>query len=272
MAYLDQEISTHDGKPFFLYEFNTLDTTFRVADCPEDIVFDSKIWNSLSIRHGNVTQGSEVSKNALDISVPLGSPFAVLFKGVPQDAVVTVTVFRSHYGASDSVVYWKGRVASHKLKSQELTVTCESIFTSLRRSGVRARFTKNCRHSVYSSGCGLDKDDWAVPGEIAGVDGLTVTVPEADAYTGGWFRGGVLELPDGSHAFISTHSGEYLTLLRQSRYIADNFVSGTPIPVTLYPGCDRTLETCKAKFDNILNNGGFRWIPTKNPMGGSSIV
>jgi hypothetical protein len=42
--------------------------------------------------------------------------------------------------------------------------------------------------------------------------------------------------------------------------------------VKIYPGCDRTKETCNDKFSNILNYGGFAWIPAKSPFDGSSIV
>ena len=41
--------------------------------------------------------------------------------------------------------------------------------------------------------------------------------------------------------------------------------------IYLYPGCDRTLNTCHAKFGNSANFGGFPFIPTKNPFGGSPI-
>ncbi|MEW6169845.1 MAG: phage BR0599 family protein [Pseudomonadota bacterium] len=41
--------------------------------------------------------------------------------------------------------------------------------------------------------------------------------------------------------------------------------------VVLYPGCDHTLSTCESKFGNSANFGGFPFIPTKNPFGGSPI-
>ena len=38
------------------------------------------------------------------------------------------------------------------------------------------------------------------------------------------------------------------------------------------PGCDLRRDTCKAKFGNLLNFGGFPDIPGRNPFGGTSIV
>jgi hypothetical protein len=42
--------------------------------------------------------------------------------------------------------------------------------------------------------------------------------------------------------------------------------------VNLYPGCNKSMDHCINRFDNILNYGGFPWIPGKNPFGGTSIV
>jgi len=31
-------------------------------------------------------------------------------------------------------------------------------------------------------------------------------------------------------------------------------------------GCDHSVSTCAARFDNLANYGGFPFIPTKNPF------
>lgn len=36
--------------------------------------------------------------------------------------------------------------------------------------------------------------------------------------------------------------------------------------VAVYPGCDKTPETCKNKFNNLENFLGFPYIPNKNPV------
>jgi uncharacterized phage protein (TIGR02218 family) len=152
----------------------------------------------------------------------------------------------------------------------------------MRRSGARARFQRNCRHALYGKGCGVNKEDYALAGRVDSVSGLTLVVPEAAGEASGWFTGGVVEFPDGSFRMITAHSGSSVTLSRASRFVVDSIpASGYGqnygeyyggVSVTLYPGCDRTMATCKNKFNNLDNNGGFRWIPSKNPMGGSSIV
>jgi hypothetical protein len=40
----------------------------------------------------------------------------------------------------------------------------------------------------------------------------------------------------------------------------------------MYAGCDHLLATCRDRFSNVANFGGFPWIPQKNPFSGDAIV
>ena len=41
--------------------------------------------------------------------------------------------------------------------------------------------------------------------------------------------------------------------------------------VKAFAGCNHTTEVCDGKFANLLNYGGFPFIPQKNPMDGTII-
>jgi len=280
VTYTVQESSIQDGSPYFLYEFVTAINTYRFVDYPEVVNWNSLDWNPLSIKHSEVKQSNELSKNAMTVTVPLDdSDFATLFVGWSPDVTVTFTLYRVHFGSSDGLVYWKGRVASHNLKGETIGLKCESIFTSMRRPGVRARYQRNCRHAIYSSGCGVDKSGYAVSVEVTAISGATLTCVGASAKVDDYFLGGVIEFLDGTYRLITSHTGNTIVITRISRELSNaagygynygNYYGG--ISAILYPGCDRTLATCKSKFDNVVNQGGFKWIPQKNPTGGSSIV
>lgn len=282
MAYNVQEISVQQGTPFFLYEFNTSATTYRFTDHPVAINANSETWEPFPIKHTEIKQSNEISKNGITVTIPLSGTFADLFLGWSPDEVITLTLRRGHFGSVDTLVYWKGRLVSHNLKKQTIELKCESIFTSLRRAGIRARYQRNCRHVLYGPGCNLDKADFANPGFVTSFSGSTYTVDIASSQTDGWFNGGIMEFHDGSFRMIKSHIGNTIIVTRPSRDPLDNFTNtGYGINygsyyggynVILYPGCDRTVATCKSKFDNLLNQGGFKWIPFKNPMGGSSIL
>lgn len=271
--YNDQEISIQDGKPYFLYEFNTTLASYYYTNYHEQIIWNGITWEPVAFLHTEVSQSNEMAKNNLTVSFPITTPIAELFLGWFSEYVVTLTLRRGHFGVTDAVVYWKGRVISNTLKQQIVDLKCESIFTSMRRSGIRARFQRNCRHVLYGTQCDVDKSAFLVSDVLSSVDELILTIPIASSYDDDWFTGGVVELPDGSYRMITSHTGDEITINRVSRYLFDNFVlGGDDLDIILYPGCDRTISTCLDKFDNLDNQGGFKWIPLKNPMSGSSIV
>jgi len=283
MAYSDKEKSISGGSPYFLYEFNTNNSkVYYFAAHSESIFWDNKEWKPLPIKHGEVKQSTDMSKNSTSITIPLNTEFSQLFKGWTPENVVTVNIRRGHFGEPDTLIYWKGRVSSSKLKDFLLELQVESIFTSLRSSGVRARFQRNCRHSLYAKGCNVDKQEFVVNGKLESVNGLQLTIPEASSKADGWFDNGIITFPDGTLRMVLLHIGSIITIGREARYVADNFSEAGyglsygmlygGIPVKLYPGCNKTISTCKNKFNNLDNQGGFKWIPSKNPMAGSSII
>ena len=110
------------------------------------------------------------------------------------------------------------------------------------------------------------QDNFAIPGTLGQINGDNVQVLEAANYPSGYFMGGMIRAPDGSLRFVIHHVGDVLTLSRKHEGLVEDS------QVTLYPGCDRTKETCISKFNNLSNFGGFPYIPVKNPFGGSSIA
>ena len=56
------------------------------------------------------------------------------------------------------------------------------------------------------------------------------------------------------------HSGEDVLL----RYPFPGLETGDT--VTVYPGCDKKMATCRDKFSNQARFGGFPWIPSTSPF------
>lgn len=225
----------------------------------------------VSISRSEVESRNELSRANLDIQVPLTNPAALRWLADNGELLVGLTVFEQDRLGAVSVI-WKGRLTGVIPGMDSITLKFESIFTSLRRPGLRARYQKSCRHALYGRGCNLDPEDFATVGACTGIVGSVVTVTEADAQPDGYYTGGMLRSPDGVLSYIINHTGSALTLQRISFSLLQAAAIAFPFDVTIYPGCSHDRNTCNAKFDNLLNYGGFDFIPTKNPMGGSSIV
>jgi hypothetical protein len=259
-----------------LFRIVVAERVYTLTSSDEPVEYDMgdgppELYVPTPMGRGGVTVKNELTKANLDVRIPLTHALADTLMQSWLEMVVTITVFRKK--AAGTAVIWKGRLASTTPDDAFLKMVFESIYTSMRRPGLRARFQKSCRHPLYGRGCLLDPEAFAQAATISAITGRTLTVPEAAGESDGFFTGGMVKATDGTLVFVTKHVGDQLELNRVSSAIANAFaVSGVGTAITIYPGCDHSYATCAAKFANDDNYGGFDYIPTKNPMGGSSIV
>ena len=257
------------GTPVELYEFTQGSSRWYYTTAADGFVRAGRTYKASPIVRGRVKQSGDVFKNSLSLSFPRLDEFARQFIGFAPEAVTTVTILRGHAGdpSNEFVVYWKGRVVGGKASGNVIDVECESIFTSIKRVGLRARFELGCRHSLYSVRCGVARGLYKASGTLlyAG-SGVVVSMAVAALKPDGYYTGGLLLTSGGASRFILVHTGASLTMSRP----VEDLVSGSSADI--FAGCDHLRGTCLTKFNNIRNFGGFPYIPQRNPFDGSSIT
>lgn len=284
-TYSALEASAHGGRPVELFRFVHGSTVWTYSTGPE-VDYNGETYTAFPVGRDDMEQTKEVHKASLEVLLPRTCELSLLYLAGSPEHVVTLTVFRLHVGASDGpVVYWKGRIMSIDWPDPATAkLSCESVFTSMKRPGLRARYQRMCRHALYSEQCGVDKDDYAVTGSVSAVNAAytVVTIPEAADYDDGYFLGGFMALADGTLRFIAGHVGSSITLANPAPVLADlvgvggygedygEYYGGCGL--VIYPGCGRDRDTCSDRFGNILNFGGWPWIPKRNPFDGRSLV
>ena len=266
MTYEDIENSEYDGAPVELFRFCHGETVYNYTSGSEEIEHDSETYSPVAMgREGEIAITSELNKSELSIVAPLDMEVSALFlTGMPEQ-IVSVTIFRRHDPGGEYEIYWKGRVVSCEWKDKQSFIVCESVFTSLKQAGLRARYTRGCRRVLYSDSCGVDKEEYAVACTVTGVDGLDIsfTVDDSTEYDDDYFMAGMLEF-NGAWRFVLAHASGVVSLMESMDLEVDD-------KINLYPGCDHSMTTCIDKFDNILNMGSFPWIPVENPFKGSLV-
>lgn len=265
--------------PKELFRFVEGEQVWTLTSADEDETYNGEVYISTTLGRNEIENKNQMSRANVEITLALENEMAHRWMRQTVEAVVSLTIFAK---SMDEVVgvSWKGRLASVKPDGDKIVLIFESIFTSLRRPGLRARYQRACRHVLYGRGCNLNKDDFASYALVTAVSGLIVTVPGAAAQPNGFFTGGMIEGPDGVLRFITNHTGATLTLIRELDSLTPEFLEsgqgyGHPYGgsyVRLFPGCARDRATCDSKFNNLDNFGGFPFIPTRNPFDGSSIV
>lgn len=267
------EESAAGGRPVELYTFMRGASEFRYTSADRDVTFDSQDYTAVPIVRDRLVAVAELRQAAIKLRAPSDFVPAGWFKVNPPTEVIAVTIRTYHEGDPDAEarVVWVGSLASVSfLSGDQAELSIENVLTSMRRTGLRRNWQKNCPHVLYGPGCNVDKDDFRTDATVDALSGNTITASEFDALDDGHFYGGFVEydLAGGivERRYVTAHAGAVLTLNTQPAGLT------VGAAVRAFPGCaHNTGPNGCARFDNQPNYGGQRFIPIKNPFGGTPI-
>ncbi len=128
-------------------------------------------------------------------------------------------------------------------------------------------YLKTCSAVLGDVGCQVNTSDVAFRADanlVAGDDGQVLTLALTATYTDRWFEGGFITFKSGAAKGLQAvikrdevvDAKRVLTLWRPMP--ADIVVGDA---VRIVAGCDKRAETCRVKFDNLVNFQGFPDIP-----------
>jgi uncharacterized phage protein (TIGR02218 family) len=123
-------------------------------------------------------------------------------------------------------------------------------------------YTPECRYDFGDARCGINSETLKVTGAVTGVIDSATFIDTARSEADGIFNYGKLVWTSGANAGLSMEVREWDASNK-------TFFLWLPMPkaiavsdaYTAYPGCDRRFTTCKARFNNAVNFGGFPHLP-----------
>lgn len=130
---------------------------------------------------------------------------------------------------------------------------------------VGATYTPQCPKRLGGTefaGCKADLAAHTVTGTITAVTSSTIIEDAALTMADGWANGGTLIFTSGQNVglkipAVKLQIGKVVELFEPPYYppaVGDTF--------QLIAGCDKSLSTCRDKFNNLVNFGGFPFVPT----------
>lgn len=250
------ETSQIEANPAELYVFESDAISYQYTNHDADIVHPVLgVFTAQTLKRGSINQGSESNKNSLSIISQPDLPLFNHYRGIPLLGLMSLTIYKCHLIDFDAVAIWRGKVLGVELADGEATIKCEPLSVSLNRIGLHRLYSRSCAHTLYDDFCKVAKT--AVAATVLAVDGVTVYLDTS--LTSGHYVGGMLEKANGSSKLmILNNVGNELNLIYSATLEAGDIVH-------LYQGCDKQLGTCNNRFNNVLNFGGFPWMPSKNP-------
>jgi uncharacterized phage protein (TIGR02218 family) len=269
----------YDGAHFRYVEPDAGPIVLRWTDADVPITLDAPLVAAPTTWFAGPKIGRSGVKSSLGVEV---STLSVTFYPEPTDLVGEVPLIPfirgggldgaslrlerafgfTHDDLVGTLVMFAGRVTNvTDITPTEVTIEVSSWLELLNVNMPRNLVQPPCLNTLYDAACGLARTDWAVDGAAEAAS--TTTLIQTDlGEAAGVFDRGTIKFTSGANA------GQIRTIRSQASGGAVTLV--LPLPAapeagdtfTAYPGCDRTLATCTAKFDNRLNFRGMPFVPT----------
>lgn len=264
-AYDDKDLSPHSGAPIEVYKFVGELSSYFYTSCNETVTVDGEVYEPLP---GLTRTAIEVSSlldsvQTTDISFPVTTPLAVLYNFLKMPLELTVEIRSVHRGTdydTDWRLEFQGNIVSFPVSNNIATCRAQSIIQSgLNQQLNQITFQTPCNHEVYDTHCTLVEATFTTSSTVTNIKDNVITV-------------------------VNDHNADHFLIVGklrnqrtgESRVIVDNVANVVTVgygfldieigdTMDLIVGCDNAYSTCLTVFNNLLNFGGFMFLPATNP-------
>ena len=224
-------------------------------------------WTPAPILRGNHTTKQTLEAGQMRLTMPCIPAFVSLIAQAGLDTI-SVTIsrgFGTDYANDYANPWWQGYLADITVTPTAVAGNLRSIESLMKSVGPGVLHQAGCNQTLYDQseyGCGVDPSGYIEQRTVTAIaeGGRLVTVDGTAPADVGYFVGGRISKGSGPYRWISQHAGLDLVL-----HIP---VIGLEVgdTVNLLPGCDKTIDTCVARFGNRAGFLGFPLIPVSHPV------
>lgn len=270
MVYDDRERSEEDAAPIELYQFTVYESDYLFTTASTRQTVELRDYEPQPMRRSSPEATTEIPKQNLTISAAADHPMTAFYTGNPPSTVVLLRILRLHRGDATPQPFWAGRVLNCEWRGDEAHFYCESIYTSLRRTGLRRLYGRGCPYVLYGDQCKADEELFKSNVTLLTVDGNTLTGTAFGDESDGRYTGGLLSVEQVSGEVVRRAIIEHVgTSIKVTHAIAGLEAGDV---VQAFPGCAHDLADCNDFFANTDNYGGLAPFMQKlNPFGGGNV-
>ncbi|MDD5585632.1 MAG: DUF2163 domain-containing protein [Alphaproteobacteria bacterium] len=230
-----------------------------------DLTVDGVIYNADgSFSPGVLENAASLKENSFEISGILDSEIiseADLKAGLYDNARIDIFIVNWADVTQGAVQMRRGWLGEVTLAGGKFVAELRGLHDLLQRR-VGDVYTPECRYDLGDARCMADSEALKVTGAVTGVINDSAFVDYMRGEADGTFNYGKLVWTSGANQGVGME-------VRNWDALNQTFSLWLPMPnpisvndaYEVYPGCDKRFSTCKAKFNNAVNFGGFPHLP-----------
>lgn len=152
-----------------------------------------------------------------------------------------------------------GNMDVEEVSGSYVKLTIKSLTELLNTSFPADVYQTACHYPLYGTGCGVNRTNFA-ENSIVQSGSTKKQLNCSLTKVAGYYQNGIVEFTSGTNInikkSIKLHTSGVITLSTPLQYapqVGDTFA--------IFAGCDKTMATCKGKFNNLDNFSGTPFIP-----------
>lgn len=259
--YIAEEEST-EREPVELYHiWRDGGEHWRYTSGDTSVTYDGDVYSPAVLERSTAKYNSQLDVSVMQIKVASLSDPAIDYITINPIEILWISVMKLHREQSplEADVIFLGQIKDVSFKGIQASVNCVGFEHFLKKTIPTWRYQLTCNHQVFDAMCALTKASYKTTENVTlDASKLVLTGTDFGLEDDGYFIGGEVVFGDESRA-ITAHVGTAITIMYKFVGLAAND------SVDAYPGCDGRAETCRDKYDNIINFLGFPFIPIENP-------
>jgi uncharacterized phage protein (TIGR02218 family) len=247
-------------------------SSFLYTDGNAPIGYAGFTYDPYPIKRGRISFSSDLKVD--EVTLTFAKNWGVdnaIRRDVLAGADVQIVRVNRDRPNDDNVILFDGEVGDTQIDELDVVARCQTLDFLNVELPLR-EYQVACNWRVYDDYCMLDAEDYSVLTTVTSttrnifsgtyVAGTSTTGALADEYWTLGYARGMSGLNEDIVRQVTSHVGTTVTVVPPFPF---DFEEGVD-EVTLTLGCKHSVDDCEDVFDNIINYGGFPFIPNEDTM------